>query len=370
MTGRIRQSSLVLLFVFAVLAVALVLLRDVLYEAHISRAILSFSSDGSVYFEHYERGYHNVDVLENWTIFLRASPILFMILADGNLFIIQAANLLLMAISMKVAFDCFSTFSGRMTFLFFSMIFPYFAFGFLGLNKEIYAMCAAMFYGSYMIRGRLWHLFVAMLLALCARYYMVASFLMLLFAVPRRSNPRWFLIVGGLVAISLVAPLIKSMVPEYSSESLLDDSGTISAIMNAVVEQYGYALLYPVKYVLLPTLRPFGYVIGDHQDVIGAMVSVLSLIIFSIAGWIWMSGRQMSPIVQRLIVAGFVAPIPMMWSEITHWSYYSFVYFFFLYALVLHSEAVSARQAERDAGRTEPRTSDSATGAETGVVAR
>ena len=38
------------------------------------------------------------------------------------------------------------------------------------------------------------------------------------------------------------------------------------------------------------------------------------------------------------------------------------MHFVFLYALVLHSEAVSTRQAERDAGRTEPRTSVSTTG--------
>jgi hypothetical protein len=338
MTGRVRQSSLILLVLFAVLFVVLVLLRDVLYQAHINELILHFSSDGSIYFNHYERGYHDVDVLENWTVFLRGSPILFMMLTDGNLFAIQAANLLLMAVSMKVAFDCFTTFNGRMTFLFFSMIFPYFAFGFLGLNKEVYAMCATMFYGSYMIRGRLWHLAVAILLALCARYYMVASFLMLFFAVPRAAKPRWLLIVSGLVAISLVAPLIKDVVPEYSSENLLEGSGGLSKLMSTFVERYGYALLYPIKYLVLPMLRPFGYVIGAHQDAIGAIVSIWSLIIFSIAGWMWMSGKQMSPIVRRLIVAGFVAPIPMMWSEISHWRYYSFVYFFFLYALVLHSE--------------------------------
>jgi hypothetical protein len=162
---------------------------------------------------------------------------------------------------------------------------------------------------------------------------------MLLFAVPRRGRPRWFLVAGVLTGVSLAAPIIKGFVPEYSSENLLEDSGSISVLMNTIVEKYGYALLYPFKYVVLPTLRPFGYVIGSHQDLIGAIVSLWSLIIFSIAGWMWVSGKAMTPIVQRLIIAGFVAPIPMMWSEITHWRYYSFVYFFFLYALVLHGES-------------------------------
>jgi hypothetical protein len=45
--------------------------------------------------------------------------------------------------------------------------------------------------------------------------------------------------------------------------------------------------------------------------------------------------RPRSALAGRLVVAGLVAPIPIMWSEIMHWRYYSFVYFFFLYAIVL-----------------------------------
>ena len=36
------------------------------------------------------------------------------------------------------------------------------------------------------------------------------------------------------------------------------------------------------------------------------------------------------------VIAGLVAPVPIMWSEIMHWRYYSFVYFFFVFAIVLH----------------------------------
>ena len=46
--------------------------------------------------------------------------------------------------------------------------------------------------------------------------------------------------------------------------------------------------------------------------------------------------RQPAPDSATPIVAAFVAPAPIMWAEIMHWRYYSFVYVFFLYALVLH----------------------------------
>ena len=48
----------------------------------------------------------------------------------------------------------------------------------------------------------------------------------------------------------------------------------------------------------------------------------------------------MEPVVKRLIVAGFIAPIPIMWSEILHWCYYSFV-FFYLFAIISHIESRS-----------------------------
>ena len=69
--------------------------------------------------------------------------------------------------------------------------------------------------------------------------------------------------------------------------------------------------------------------------------------------WLLLNRRLLSPMVSRLIVAGFVAPVPIMWSEIMHWRYYSFVYFFFLYAVVLNMEE-RVRAAIRIRHATEP----------------
>lgn len=355
---RLQSSNLVLYALFLVLLIVLLVFRDALYLAHVDESIIYLSSDGSVYFSSYQTEFYDKDIMENWEVFIRYSPTLFMMLADGNLFYVQLFNLFVMLVALRAVLGCFSSLASKMIFLFFTIIFPYFILGFLSLNKEVYAMSAAMFYISYMTRGRFIHLIFAIFFAMCARYYMVASIAMLLFCVPRHRAPRWVLIGLGLVVISFAAPNIKQFIPQYSSENLLDSSGATAGIFDGIISSYGYALLYPVKYALLPLIRPYGFLIGSTHDAIGAIVSALSLIAIGLVGWKLFSGARIEPIVKRLIVAGFVAPIPMMWSEIMHWRYYSFVYFFFLAALVLDFEArerakrVSARAKAAEIARS------------------
>jgi hypothetical protein len=273
-----------------------------------------------------------------WKVFLNVSPILFLILTDGDLFPILIFNLAIMFVAMRVALSCLETFEGRIIFLASSLLFPYYVLGFLSLNKEVYARCAAILYASYMIRGRLLHLLLALVLALVARYYMVASLLTLFVTVPRQGRPRWLMILGALVAISAMAPIVKSLVPQYSSEGLLENSGATAVLLDTIVSNYGYFLLYPFKYILMLVTRPFAFLSGSTHDVIGAIVSVWSLVALGIVLWLWFSGKRLEPIVKRLTVAGLVAPIPMMWSEIMHWRYHSYVFFFFLFAILLHLE--------------------------------
>ncbi|MGH7490183.1 MAG: hypothetical protein ACREMY_31940, partial [bacterium] len=71
-------------------------------------------------------------------------------------------------------------------------------------------------------------------------------------------------------------------------------------------------------------------------DPMEAIVSLDSLTMLLFALRIMRQRHPPSALVSRLIVAAFVAPIPIMWSEIMHWRYYSFVYFFFLFAVVQH----------------------------------
>jgi hypothetical protein len=221
-----------------------------------------------------------------------------------------------------------------------ALAFPYFLFGFLSLNKEVYAMCSAILYACYMARGRRSHLVTALVLAACARYYMLICLLTLLVVVPRDKAPRYRLIMALLLAISFSAPFIKSLVPGYSGEDLLEDSGTAGVFFSSLIDSFGYVLAYPIKYAALIPMRAYGLLIGSDRttDLLEAAVSIASLAALVLALGILFQRKPRTELAQRLIVAGLVAPIPIMWSEIMHWRYYSFVYFFFLYAIVLHRQ--------------------------------
>jgi hypothetical protein len=259
-------------------------------------------------------------------------------LAGGDLFVIQVCNLVLMAVTLGVGTNCLATPQGRAAFIAGALVFPYFLFGFLSLNKEIYAMCAAVFYAAYMVRGHKRHLVAALVLAACARYYMLLALVVLPFLVPRAGPVRWGAIAAMLLVISVAAPLAKALVPGYSGEDVLEVTGTTGVLFSRAIDAYGYALVYPIKYLVLVPLKVYGLLLatGREGDAMEAMVSLCSLAVLLPSLAVLLVHRRASFVVKRLVIAGLVAPMPLMWSEIMHWRYYSFVYFFFLMAVVMH----------------------------------
>jgi hypothetical protein len=335
---KIRISSLLFGVFFFLMLVILLAFRKALFEIHGTEIIDYFSSDAGNYFRAYQTLFLNVNLTEAPDLLLVGSPILFMNVVDGNLLLIQLWQLMLMCVSIKVGVDCFHTMRGRICFIMGSLVFPYFLFGFLSLNKEVYAMCATIFFSSYYLRGKWSHLFVALILAMIARYYMLIAFLMLFYLIPRLSKPRYWLILALLITISIAAPLVKSHIPGYSSEGLLEAPSRIGGISSGIIDSYGYWLFYPVKYFILIPMRAYSFFIDStrNANAMEALVSILSLFMVILALYIVLIKKRIRPIVGKLILLGFVAPMPIMWTEIMHWRYYSFVYFFFMFALILH----------------------------------
>lgn len=338
--GTFRLSSLMLATVFVLLLAILVSNREALLEAHIDESILKVASDASIYFEVYETLYVDAELAETPSLFLVGSPILFLKLASGNLFLVELCNLALMLVALRVGLKALPSYRTRMGFLAGALVFPYFVFGFLGLNKEIYAMSSAIFFGSYLLHGRRTHLLAALVLAACARYYMLIALIVLLPSVPRSGPPRYWLMLLTLLAVSVAAPISKHFIPQYSTEGLLESSGMAGIVFSTLIDAYGYVIAYPLKYIVLLPTRAYTYLMGAGEDAMGGVVSICSMVIFCRAVAIVLARKRVrpSPEVMRLVVVGLVAPIPIMWSEIMHWRYYSFVYFFFLYAVVLHRE--------------------------------
>ncbi len=335
---RINITSVVLALVFSLMFVLLWMLQDELLEAHLNEAIYFFSSDGSEYLRLYKNFYSNDSLIENTDLFLIGSPILFMKLAGGDIFLVQAFNLLLMGVTLWFARKCFLTLAGRIAFIAGTLLFPYFLFGFLSLNKEVYAMCSAIFFASYISRGKLVFLIFSLLLALLARYYLFVALLILTVLLPSKTSPRYGWIFFLLIFFTMAAPISKYIIPGYSNEDLLDGAGALGFIFSKIIDNYGYALVYPIKYLALIPMRAYGFLNGSERTFDGteAIVSVGSIFMVFFAFLIMRRKNHLDPIVLRLVVAGFIAPIPIMWSEIMHWRYYSFVYFFFLFAVVMH----------------------------------
>ena len=335
---RVRLSTLSVAIFTATLLLLLILMQDVLIAAHVDESIHYVASDAGTYYSHYYDTFIQSDLLDTPTLFLIGSPVLFMKLVDGKLWLIQICHLVLMSVSLLAAFKCLNTLRGRMWFMVGATAFPYFVFGFLSLNKEIYAMCAAIFFASYYLRNHRGHLLMALLLAACARYYMVLALLSAVILVPRTGPPRYILMLLLLLCISVAAPAAKVTIPEYSSENVLEGAGVTGIISAKIIDSYGYAIFYPFKYVLLIPMRAYGFLRGSDRagDPMESVVSLLSLVVVLLAVHIVLFERIRDERVRRMILLAFVTPMPIMWSEIMHWRYYSFVYFFFLYAIILH----------------------------------
>jgi hypothetical protein len=335
---KMRNSSLWSGVIFLILLGLLLIFREALQEAHITGTIEYLASDAATYFHAYEVLFLDVNLAEAPELLLIGSPILFMNLVNGNLLLIQLWQLGLMFISIKVGVGCFETIRGRVTFIVGTLIFPYFLFGFLSLNKEIYAMCATIFYASYYLHGKRSHLLVALILAMVSRYYMLISLVTLLLLVPRIGKPRYWLICTMLIVISVAAPFAKSIVPGYSSEGLLDAPSSIGLISSKIIDSFGYAIFYPVKYVILIPMRAYGFFVDPSRttNAMEGLVSLVSLAMLILVLYLVLLKIQTRPIVGRFILLGFIAPMPIMWSEIMHWRYYSFVYFFFIFSIILH----------------------------------
>lgn len=336
--GRVRPSTLCLAVVFITLLAVLLVSRDALLAAHADESIFYFASDAATYFAAFEEFYGDLEIADSPVLFLVGSPILFMKLAGGNLFVIQVGQLVLMVVTLWFGVRCFRSLGARLAFIAGALVFPYFVFGFMSLNKEVYAMCSAIFFASYLVHGRKSHVLLALAFGFCARYYMVIALLALLFLIPRDGTPRVRWTVALLVLISIAAPLAKSMVPEYSSEDLLEAPGVAGIFFAKAIDSYAYVLVYPIKYLALIPLRAYSYVIDPSRmgNAMEGFISLLTLAVVLPSLWLLFARKATTPIVRRLIVAALVAPVPIMWSEIMHWRYYSFVYFFLLTALVLH----------------------------------
>ncbi|MFS2023592.1 hypothetical protein [Massilia sp. CT11-137] len=351
--GSVRISHLVLGTAFILLAFILWATSDALFAAHTNGLIYYFSSDGGEYFRLYDMLYADVELLDSPTLFMVGSPILMLKLAEGNLWIVQLVNLTVMACTLWTAVDCLPDFRSRIRFVIGTLLFPYFLFGFLALNKEVYAMSSAIMLCVYYSAGKRRHLFLALLLGGIARYYMLLSILFVIVAVPRAKPVRYWVVIGAALAISFLGPIVKSLIPSYSKDEVLDVAGLTGVIFTAMIDHGAYFIAYPIKYLFLLPQRLYSWFIDPTRksNTMEACVSLITMFVMFRIALLVPSRRFRSSPLFRYIVIGAIAPLPMMWSDIMHWRYFSFVYFFYLFALVQY-RTVSPKAEPNDGLKT------------------
>jgi hypothetical protein len=349
--GSVKISRLALVAVFGTLLALLWATKDFFLAAHSNDLIYYFSSDGAEYLKLYDTFYSDVSLGESPTLFLVGSPILLMKLAGGELWIVQSVNLALMALTMWIVLPCLPDLRSRLQFLAGVLVFPYFVFGFMSLNKEVYAMCSAILLCAYYARGNKLHLVLVLILAGLARYYMLLSIIFLLFMVPRTRVPRYRGILAVALVISIFGPVAKSLIPDYSKEEVLDVSGITGIVFAAMIDHGGYFIAYPIKYLFLIPQRIYSWFIDPtrQNNAMEAVVSLTTMVALYRSSLLSFSKQFRDSSSFKLVIAGAVAPLPMMWGDIMHWRYFSFVYFFYLFGVVQY-RAITRQAAPTSGG--------------------
>src|SRR5690606_24227248 len=119
-------------------------------------------------------------------------------------------------------------------------------------------------------------------------------------------------------------------------------------LFSRAVDSFGYALVYPLKYAVLLPSRIYSVMIGLGRpiDPLEALVALLTVALLVPALYILVFKRtSLEP--KGFALMALLGPIPLMWTEIAHWRYFSYVYFFLLFCVVtfLAERLRNAREA-------------------------
>lgn len=349
-----KSGSRGLLWIYALFCLFVIyFLGDKLYRMHVDKTIYWISSDGSQYLKNLQ-DFEGISFAQVPSLFLTAMPI-FLIRIFGNSFkILFLFNLLVLTYSLWSTSSLFRSATYRNAFLFLALVFPYTLFSPFSVNKEVFMVSSCLMFITYWVRGRFIDLLLSLVFAFLARYYMVGALLFLWVAFPRVYSPRIWIVLSTLILCSL-GLYFKHFVPGYSpgDADYYAEAGRISSFFNYCVDNGMYWVIYIPKFIILMMSKTWSLLLtSDFMDrkfdVAEGFVSVMSLIVF-LGAFLMLLLRKVSRPFGYLFFMGLVAPLPLMWTEIFHWRYFSYVYFIFLFAImkeldVLYSVLVSRNE--------------------------
>lgn len=337
--------SLLWLLLLPIITILLYTFDGALTAAHENHDIAYFAADAPVYYEIYTQ-FGDENISENLWLLLNGFPVIELLLSNGSIFTTSIFNLIVVFVAITAWLGSFNRKEFTFNPVLVILIFPYLSLGFFSLNKEVFVMSSILLFIRYWLRGGYGYLFMAFVVAWMGRYHMAIVIIFLFAVFPRDRSPRIRLAITSLFFISIAAPFLKSFIPGYSSEGLIDQSvGVIMKIFIDMVDSYLYFIIYPFKFIALAMFRFYGVFVAANEDaanslVMEAYISLLSVAIATYSFWLYMFRRRSLCYTSKaLFLMGFLSPIPILWSDIGQWRYYSFTYFLFSAGLIVHFES-------------------------------
>lgn len=339
----ISLSKLILFASFIFIWLVIFFFHHEIELAHVNGMIYWISSDAPVYYEGIDK-FSLSDFIESPSFFINLMPLFIYNLIGGML-----GYLLLISIC---AFFVFLTSlqyirpKQRLLYTFLLLIFPYTSITFFSINKEIFALLSAIMLACYYKNDKALYLLFALILAFCARSYLAISyvFLVFIFSPKPMQKPKWLILFLTFILISTIPVFLGSTVGYDAPPLEHDGIGRTASFFFELVSNGGYFLVYFIKYLMLLFSKfyqgfnasfDFSNRLQDGHEFV---VSLLTIIMFFYSLYFVYFKKYNSNKVYFYLA--LFAPILLMFSNILHWRYSSFVYVFYLFYLFSNDNQV------------------------------
>ncbi|WP_418113766.1 hypothetical protein RJD40_00870 [Vibrio scophthalmi] len=336
----IKRNEIELLIAFFLVSFVIVLLFNVIQQAHVNGVAYWFSSDGGEYYRLYVLySSSEFTYFEKARLLITGVPVLLLLLFDGNVVPVLLLCNVIFALSLMIYGR---TVRLRNSFWFIVIaIMPPVSFGLFAVNKEILLVSGTLLFISYYISGSKRVLFFSIVVMFMCRSYMAVFFIYVLFVIPRSSMKiHYFRILFSMIIITILAPYVLLSGGFGTDQNLLDNAGYIAHFFADEIRNGFYIFLYIPKYLYLMLIKVWGLymdgLFGGNKSILRDFLT--SIYSFSVMLFAVLSRHKRKSYPFRFLVLGFLSSYPLMFSDIVHWRYYIFSLLFFITYLVLNKD--------------------------------
>lgn len=336
---NVSISRIILLFYFIFVWLFLFFYQRFIEDLHVNGLIYWISSDAPVYYNRAEI-YSIEDFLENPHYFLNLMPIFIYNIVGGlfnYLIFVSILGFFVFFYSLEFIDKRF-----RVIYLIVLIIFPYTSLTYFSINKEIFAFLSAILLACYYNKQVVYILFFSLVLAFFARSYLFLTYVLMLFIFPVNGarKPRWKFLLSVFLGISIIPFVISSFVGFGEDGLVQSDAGRSAIYFSSLISNGWYIAVYFAKYLILMLSKGYqGFNVGFDfsarlQDAHEFVVSLLSSLFFVAA-----IGRHLlvkysfkdNKNDSRFLYLALFSPVLLLFSDIFHWRYSSFVFVFLLF---------------------------------------